>query len=487
MTSLLTRPRAAVAAGVGVALAASLLGASAAHAAGPYDGLIVLDEGHADMFYLKKDASGAPQLLLHSDEYGDHAPEDYLIHVRPSVHQRTAGASVASLLGISNGSAYYLGPQTNLPGHLFLGFGYNTTVADGWTSGSIDVTHTLSNFDGAGDLVLWQSGDEGPEAWISSVTGDWDFTSPASHEHLAWGFTELGEYSFDVTSTFTEGGVEHVTGTQTYTFYVGEELPQDPAGPVTVEVTGVAAHYHAGEIAVLTAAVTGSDEDHFHWFTRPNATADWIVVPGALSGTYGFAVTSEHQVKAVLYDHDHEVIAESDPVQIAIDDHGNDPVIGPEIAVGYEEAEGALVVSVAAGSQRAELSDLVLNSAADRLVAEGAIDGITVTDTRSGQLGWTANGRVRGLVTVDGATLAGRYLGWTPELLSSGDGQNVTAGAHVNPGFIEGNGIQAWNALGSAAAGASMGTAVLGADIRIEAPTTTVDGDYTGVVLITVI
>ena len=485
MTSVLTRSRSTIAAGVGAALAFSLLGATAAQAAGPYDDRIIIDQGHADMFYLKKDSAGEPQLLIHSDDHGDHSPEDFLVHVKPSVATRTAGALVAPVLGVPSGSTYYLAPQNNQAGQLFIGFGYNT--ATDWAPNSISITHTLSNFDGPGNFALWQNTDEGPDVWVSSAAGDWSFSSFANHEHMNWGFTEQGEYTFEVTSTFSEGGTDYSAGPQTYTLYVGEELPQEPGGSVTVEVTGVAAHYHAGEIAVLNADVTGSDEDHFHWFTRPNAAADWTVVPGALTGTYGFAVTGEHQVKAVLYDHDHEVIAESAPVQIAIDDHGNDPVIGPEIAVGYEEAEGALVISVAAGSQRAELSDLVLNSAADRLVAEGAIDGITVTDTRSGQLGWTANGRVRGLATVDGATLAGRYLGWTPEVLSSSDGQNVTAGAHVNPGFIEGNGIQAWNALGTASAGASMGTAVLGAAVRIEAPTTTVDGDYTGVVLITVI
>lgn len=487
MTSILTRRRASVAAGIGLALVASLLGGGAAHAAGPYDGRLALDQGHADMFYIKKDDAGAPQLLLHSDEFGDHAPEDFIVHMKPSVHQRTAGAAVAGLLGVPTGNAYYLGPQTNQPGHLFLGFGYNTSAVGGWSSGSINVTHTMSNFDGAGDLVLWQNSDEGPQAWISSVTGDWDFTSSASHEHLAWGFTEQGVYTFDITSSFSDGGTSYVTDTESYTIYVGEDLPQNPVGPVTVGIAGAAAHYHAGQVAVLNAQVTGSAEEHFHWFTRPNASAGWTAVPGALTDTYGFIVTSEQQVKAVLYNHDHEVIAESDPVDIAIDDHGNDPFIGPEISVGYEEAQGALVVSLAPGSERTELSDLVLNAAADRLVSEGAIGGITVTDTRSGQLGWTANGRVRGLVTVDGASLAGKHLGWTPAVLSSTAGQNVTAGAAVAPGFSSGNGIQGYSALGSAVAGASTGTAVLGADIRIEAPTTTVAGDYTGVVLITVI
>lgn len=66
-------------------------------------------------------------------------------------------------------------------------------------------------------------------------------------------------------------------------------------------------------------------------------------------------------------------------------------------------------------------------------------------------------------------------------------GAQAAAGAAVAPGFIDGNGIKGWSVLGTAAAGSSNGTAVLGADVRIEAPTTTEIGDYTGLVLITVI
>ncbi|MFM9597303.1 hypothetical protein ACKI1O_49150, partial [Streptomyces scabiei] len=82
---------------------------------------------------------------------------------------------------------------------------------------------------------------------------------------------------------------------------------------MTVSITGVSAHYHTGNVASLTAAVEGSDEDHFHWFARSNADAEWTVVNGAYTNRYGFVVTAGQQVKAVLYDHDHHVIAESAP------------------------------------------------------------------------------------------------------------------------------------------------------------------------------
>lgn len=486
MTSLLTRPRAAAAAGIGVAMIASLLAAAPAHAAGPFDDRTVLTQGHADVFYITKDAAGAPELTVHTDEFGNVDPGDALIQLKPSVAARTAGANAAALLGVDPGSTYYQAPIDPEVGQLFLGYGFNTNA---YPAGSINVTHTVTDFEGPGTFAAWRNSAEGPVAVLHTGQDLLSFTSPANHAHLAWGFTEEGQYSFDVTSTFTVDGQLQTAGPETYTFYVGETLPEDPGPPpgdVSLAVTGAAAHYHTGNVASLTAEVTGSDESHFHWFTRADAGAEWAVVPGALGSTYGFVVTGEHQVKAVLYGHDHSVLAESEPVSIAIDDHGNTPGIGPELAVSLNPTEGALVISVAPGGERSELSDLTLNAAADRYVSSGEITGVTVTDTRSGELGWQASGRVRELVTLQGAVLDGKYLGWTPKVLST-SGAAASAGAAVAPGFAEGTGIKGWSTLGSAPAGSSTGTSVLGADISVEAPTTTTVGDYTGVVLITVI
>ncbi|MFM9745886.1 hypothetical protein ACKI2C_50885, partial [Streptomyces brasiliscabiei] len=82
----------------------------------------------------------------------------------------------------------------------------------------------------------------------------------------------------------------------------------------------------------------------------------------------------------------------------------------------------------------------------------------------------------RELGTVDGAIIDGKHLGWTPKVLSG----SATPGDSVSPGMTGGSGIKEWSLLGTAPAGSSTGTAVLGADLRIEAPTTTKVGDYAG-------
>lgn len=487
MTLTTSRPRAALAAlGASAVLLSSLLGVSAAQAAGPYDGRHVLAQGHADGFYLEKDAAGEPSLVVHSDDFGNHPATEFVIHAKPSVASRTAGANVAGVLGVPSGDTYYLLPQTNQAQQIFLGFGYDT---NSYAAGSIDVTHEISNFEGPGTFAAWQNTEDGPLEFLNTGKDTLKFTSSANHEHLNWGFTAEGAYTFDVTSSFVDRGVQKQAGPVTYSFFVGEQLPggDAPSGPVTLSLSGLAAHYHTGNVASLTAEQhPAGASDHFHWFTRANAQAEWSVVEGAAGNTYGFVVTGDVEVKAAIYGENHALLAETEPAAVRVDDHGNTPGTGPELAVSLAKEQGALAISLAPEAKRSQLTPMQLNQAADRYVSEGSIAGITVTDTRQGNLGWNANGRVRDLVSVDGAVLAGKYLGWTPKVVSSSDGQTVAAGPAVAPGFEQGSGITGWSRLGSAS-DHSRGTAVLGADVRLEAPTTTEVGDYTGVVLITVI
>lgn len=487
MTLTTSRPRAALAAlGASAVLLSSLLGSSAAQAAGPYDGRHVLSQGHADGFYLEKDTAGEPSLVLHSDEFGNHPATEFVVHAKPSVASRTAGANVAGVLGVPAGDTYYLLPQTNQVQQVFLGFGYDT---NSYAAGSIDVTHEISNFDGPGTFAAWQNSEDGPVEFLNTGKNTVKFTSSANHEHLNWGFTAEGAYTFDVTSSFVEKGMHKHAGPVTYSFFVGEQLPGDetPSGPAKLTMSGLAAHYHTGNVASLTAEQQpAGTSDHFHWFTRATADAEWVAVDGAYSATYGFVVTGDIEVKAAIYGADHALLAETEPAAVHVDDHGNTPGTGPELAVSLAKEQGALAISLAPEAKRSQLTPMQLNEAADRYVSEGAITGITVTDTRQGDLGWNANGRVRDLVTVDGSVLKGKYLGWTPKVVSSSEGQSVTAGPAVTPGFEQGAGITGWSRLG-ASSEKSRGTAVLGADVRLEAPTTTEVGDYTGVVLITVI
>lgn len=501
MSSTRTRPRAALAAvALALAVVVTPLTASTARAA-DLDDPVRLETGHIDTFNLALNGDNSVRLTLKEDVTGSHVlrtPESVELFVKRAAHLENlppaylpAGAPTA---------LWYL-PLTQDQDLIWPGWDTQGVASYYGSDASVDIA--VSAVDGPGEVYLWSADTWGAPKKL--LTEGWSFPGTIhqgflAHAHANWGFTAPGTYQLTANATVTskDGARTSTSNTATYTFVVQpltdepdpepEPEPEPEPGDTSLTIDGVAGHYHTGGVAALTAVPSrDAGSDHYHWFTRASEADGWAVVDGAHGATYGFVVAGSQQVKAVLYDGNHEVIAESEPAAIVIDDHGSTPGIGPELSVSLPAEEGALAISVAPEGRTSELSDLTLNAEADRYLSEGSITGITVTDTRPGELGWAASGRVRDLVTVEGAVLDGKYLGWTPKVVSSGDGRSVAAGAQVAPGFPDGSGIKGWSALGSAAAGASTGTAVLGADLRIEAPTTTSVGDYTGVVLITVI
>ncbi|CAM3732881.1 choice-of-anchor M domain-containing protein [Kibdelosporangium persicum] len=461
-----------------------------AHAESPYEGKQVVSDGHVDVFYV--DVVDSAHVLTAHTASGNVAPADLVIHAKPSVASRTVSAGIAGLPGWkAQGETYYLLPQTSQAGQVFAGFGYSSAVADGTS-----VTYGLDSVEGPGAFALWQNSEDGPNVFLASADGGpKSFTSVADHEHVNWGFTEQGEYRLTVRASVTPpGGTTTQLPPVVYTFYVGEVLPQDPGTdpPATqLTITGLGGHYHAGGVAALTAVQTPpTGEEHYHWFTRAAGQTDWSVVPDALTAKYGFIVRTaddNREIKVVLYDHDHKVIAESAPVVIDVDDHGNDPVNGPTITTSLTAQEGALAISVAPENREVDLGALTLSPAADRYTAAGALKPITVTDTRADNPGWNASGRVRAFTTVDGQQLGGKYLGWTPAVLSASASQTVTAGPQVASGFTAGNGLATWSQLGTAPAGAGRGTAQLGAELTLEAPADLAPGTYRAMLILTAI
>jgi len=480
----------------GAALAAAFAIAAVplvAHAADPVNETpLRLETGHIDAFNLVLNDDGSVRLTLKEDVTGSHVlhtPESVELFVKDEAYR--TGLPPAYLPEGAPTELYFL-PITQDQNLIWPGWDSQSVGPQFGQDANVDIV--VNDVDGPGDVYLWSQGVFGDPTRL--LTNGWTFPGTIhqdflAHVHANWGFTAPGTYRLTAHAVVTseDGTRSATTNTATYTFVVGttgggEEPPVD----TTLAITGVPQNYHTGDVATLTAVQSPEPvSDHYHWFTRPSADAEWTAVEGATTGTYGFVVTQPQQVKAAVYDEDHRVIAESEPVDVVIDDHGETPFVGPQIESTLPANEGALVVSVAPESRRARLSDLTLDSSADRYVSEGAITGITVTDTRQDAPGWNASGRVRGLVSIGGGTLDGRYLGWTPTVVSTSTGATATPGEPVAPGFATGTGLKSWTPLASAPAGASLGTTVLGADLRIEAPLATKAGTYTGVVLITVI
>jgi len=118
----------------------------------------------------------------------------------------------------------------------------------------------------------------------------------------------------------------------------------------------------------------------------------------------------------------------------------------------------------------------------DFFEATGQINPISVTDTRSTKSPWTISASVGDFR--DGTnTFSGKYLGWTPKLLTAGAG--TTAGATVASGYDGGDGLAVSRGLASADQGHERGAAKIGADLDLKIPNTVGKGSYRGTLTIT--
>lgn len=102
----------------------------------------------------------------------------------------------------------------------------------------------------------------------------------------------------------------------------GDAEPDPDPAVTELRIDGLADGYRAGDTATLTAVQTPeTGEDHWHWFIKRDGDADYSVISGALTATLTYEVTEADAGAAVvakLYDHDHAVIAESEPVNITV-------------------------------------------------------------------------------------------------------------------------------------------------------------------------
>ncbi|WP_440897490.1 metal ABC transporter solute-binding protein, Zn/Mn family [Amphibacillus sp. Q70] len=114
-----------------------------------------------------------------------------------------------------------------------------------------------------------------------------------------------------------------------------------------IEIAGLSDHYHTGDVVTLVAELNeATGYDHWHWFMREDNNQEWEAVPDQATDHFEYETTGESfEVKAVLYDNDHNTYAESDPVSVLIDDHEDqdphiwlDPVLAQDQVLAIRDA-----------------------------------------------------------------------------------------------------------------------------------------------------
>jgi len=107
----------------------------------------------------------------------------------------------------------------------------------------------------------------------------------------------------------------------------------------TIEIDGLADHYHTGDPVELSALPEKETETaQWQWYTRENEESEWKVVSGQRTKDFiGEATADGLEIKAALVDDNDEPYAESEPAKIVIDDHHGHDEASKQIYAGYFE------------------------------------------------------------------------------------------------------------------------------------------------------
>jgi hypothetical protein len=257
-----------------------------------------------------------------------------------------------------------------------------------------------------------------------------------------------------------------------------------PAGPVNTTTTVTASPNPAqtGATVTLTATVTAADG------TSPAGSVQFEVGGAAL----GSPVTVSNGV------------ASTTSTSLAVGADSITAVFTPTSATAYNSSTSAAytenvtatnpnsgtepisVTVPASGSFTLTVPTATVNLAVSGATATGALNTITVSDTRNTSPGWSVSGQesaFAGSGTAAGATISGNQLGWVPTDTSLATGATLgTTVTPANPGLGTTAAV-----LASAVPGGGVGTSGLGANLTLDIPATAAAGPYAGSMTITAV
>ncbi|MEZ0091337.1 Ig-like domain repeat protein [Streptacidiphilus sp. EB129] len=249
----------------------------------------------------------------------------------------------------------------------------------------------------------------------------------------------------------------------------------------------------AGTAVTLSSTVTPAAAAGTVTFT--NATTGTVVGTQPVSGgsaslTLNNLAQGDYSFTAAFTPTDSTAFAASSSTAVpftvtAAGGGGGGSVTGTE-TIHTTVAPGALALSVAGSN--VNLPALTLNTTSTLFAAAGPIQTVTVTDTRAGAPGWALSGQVADFTSGTNA-ISAQNLGWAPNLVNKGDGLKVALGGTVAPANAVSptdTGVLGLKSSRTLATATGLGTAQIGADLSLVAPTSTVAGSYTGVLTLTV-
>jgi len=319
----------ASAVGVAAVLAATGPAASAA------DREVVLTQGHIDLFDVTYDPAAGRLRLAVGDDTGAQKVFRDPSTVTIAVDEDLAATAVPDLPAYSflgaPGDTVYLLPFSQNPDLPWPGWSTERLMgslpAGTEVSTAADAVRLSVAVEGPGQVHAYQSNAFGSPInhYVDTRDAGPD-TIPISrnaHVHTEWSFSALGEYTFTVTPTATTATGGTLSGdAATYHVRVGDPVVAPGLG-LDVAANRPNAEYLYGQGITLTATPdAATDLDHYHWFIKGAGQTEYVV--SNRSGTRELKLPTSTvwdgaQVVAKLYGHDHEVVAESEPITLAVD------------------------------------------------------------------------------------------------------------------------------------------------------------------------
>ncbi|MEV4809431.1 metallophosphoesterase family protein [Micromonospora avicenniae] len=220
------------------------------------------------------------------------------------------------------------------------------------------------------------------------------------------------------------------------------------------------------------------NQEHVRTYVKVGVKSDKLVVENIRSGTC--AAPNAAVEKGLSCTN----TAEGQPVGSIVDNvtihpyHGN----GQDIQVNVPNATGEFGWTIDGYNGLVDLGTAKERDAFS-FEATGKINPILVSDSRFSLAPWSISANVSDFKDGD-KTLAGSYLGWTPQVITAGAG--AKAGAAVASGYDDqGQGLAISRGLGAADQGHARGTAKLGADLDLKFPNEVAKGSYRATLTIT--